>query len=911
MAFALFLCLFRFEVDELPARVGAACGLAAALAGAGMGAVAGGALRKRSAGWAAAAAVAAVALWCWWAAAQEVAPLTQWYVAAALGVGGFALLGAASAAGPADVGARRASGIALGMAFGSALCSAGLVGSLGVRAVVGAAVGLASVGTLWAWRAGGMAEAGGPEGAEPASSDSATRLVSVGLLAAAAAAAGVGLLRAYEPAVRSLAYGASDLGLACFAGVFAYLRAGKGRAPGLAATVLGAVGCVLISLLCGLSFVAYPDVVMSESAALQTPSSLLVPGRVFPLWLLALCLGLCAGPAWAAGASTSGPGRRAGAFLWLCAAAGAAAEALAAGSYRAAHVLPTVLAVLAAGAACLEGRRREGGAAPGERILALGALVLGAAGVAWALVCDPHLGWAGLRRSAEQYLVPGEAPSVTARVDEEGLAGSFVAGDRRGEFVNGDLVYATAPSSGADALVSGADALASGADAPVGLTIALGLAFAGPAERVAVVGPESSAVVRETERLAEGARVTLIAAHERAGADGFDVIISGPGPLSAPGDPLRLFSRERLSGLRDRLTERGALSIWFPAGRVEMDVLRRALATLQEVFPRSWVFLSGEEAVFVATANSAVPFARLQRMQGHLVDAGFWEPGELLVPFVGEGRDLEPLARAAAPYRLSHPGRPPALARDLSGMVRPASMAALLQYRLRPQAPLLEWVAFRSDAQRLVELHGFAGLYAEQTREALHAVGRAGARQPDELTAFLNGPLVRLDLFGPEAEGREVGMAGALYALGMPEAAAKVLKATVAGGVGTFAVRLRLAQVLEELNQRPEALREYREALKLQPDSPEARSRMVGLLLSMAAYSDAATALGQTVAKEPNNVGALVALARLYAGPVLNRPKEAAELAGRALALDPGNREAEDILMLCAPPGGEGGGRSR
>lgn len=880
LAFAAFLSFFRFEIGVLPIRAVAGLAPTAALVGAGAGVVMGRAARRKAgATWL--LGLASAALWTWWGAAQPGGP---WPLTAALTVAGFGLLsGFIVAAWPAAGGA---ASLVLGAVAGFALCAAGLMGVMGIAPAVLGGVALAALGGL---ATTARSAASDLQGAATGASHGAARL----LLAAAVGAAAVGLLRAYVPAARSLAYAASDLGIGFAAGVLLFGTALRQHVRSAGLLALATVGAAAIAVLCGLSFFLYPDLVMSDSAAMQTPASLLVPGRVFPLWVMAFVLGLAAGPAWC----SVGGGPALAAAL-LASATGAAGASLVAGVYGAAYVLPVGLALLAAGALCLS-RRARGSEA--EATLSVGALVLCALAGVWCLTAGPDFGWAGLARTLRDYMSStperraeaGPVSMASARLTPAGLSAVLAAPKARAEFCDGNLTSVVRAGGGFDR-----------ESAPLTMSAGLGLAFSSAPARIGSVEPSLDIMARTIERLSggDGARQLSVWGPDDGGR--FDVVVCGPGPFSAAGNPLAVLSREGLARLRTRLTPGGVLCLWFPAGRVGLSTLEDALATFREVFPSFCVFMSGEEAVFMAvsaegaSAAQGLPFARLKELRGPLAAAGLSSPLDLLEGFVADAGELAPLTDAGSPFRLSHPRRPPVLARNLTDKRRLVSVAALLQYRQSGPDRILARITFESDAQRAVALRGFADTYGDETWRALQSFALSDAWDRRELLRFLDTPLARLDLFAPKEEGRVAGTAAALYAFGLREAAAGVLKRAIEQGQGTFAVHCRLAAVLEDLGRGDEALSEYRKALSLSPGSAEARGRMISLLLSMGRNRDAADALRQVIQKEPENVPALLMLARLCAGP-LNRPGEAADLAARVLRIEPQNAAAQDVLMLC------------
>ncbi|MHC4480185.1 MAG: tetratricopeptide repeat protein [Planctomycetota bacterium] len=894
-SFGAFLTFLRFGVAPLSARTAVGLAVASVLAGCSLGLAARATGRLRLF----VLVPAAPLLWGWWAFMQPAgAPLLAGVVA----VAGFALL--AGLAAPLCRSSLERASILAGAVLGAAACSAGLPAVMGLGpalvVVVLAAAALSA-------RAGHGVRL--PEVAARPPGRRASEL----LLAAAIGVSGVVVLRAYLPAVASLPYAAADLAVAAALGALAVGLVGSARGDG--PLVAGAVTVLFVTLLAAFSFFLYPDVILSESAAAQTPARLLVAGRVFPMWVLAFCVGGSCGLLLPLRRDRVG----AGAPL-MAMAAGAAAAALLGGSYRAAPVLSCVLLLLALLPLCLAGLRTRGISGTTLR-LAAALLVVG--GLAWASLADPHLGCVGLRASlagfrAEHMRAParfqqvsdlasflksaapghkGAAPQSWSEMRERaGLrleGGAFrwslaIEGVRL-EFLNGSLAHFEGEGASPEA------------PAPA-LSVALALAHSARAGRVALMSPALEVTAGTAHLLAKGAEVSEMDPWWPPAGEGYDVIVCGPGGLSGGGDPLRLISREGLGRVREHLAEGGVFSLWFPVGLVEVETLRAALAALEEVFPAYAVYVTGSEAVFVAGGSPELSYERLKRLQAPLIRYGFWQPLDLVAGFAADAQELGYLSRGATPFALSHPGRPPVLARDLLAPRRAASLAVLLQHRLSGPDRLARRIRFRTENQRAVALRGFGDTYRQVSRLALAELGLAGKAERKRLRDFAAGPLARLDLFAPRADGRPVRVAAALSALGLRDEAADALQAAIDAGGASFSMHYRLAGVLEGLDRQDEALHHYRMALQYEPDSTAARGRIAALLLLGRQSGQAAEVLEEIVEREPRNVTALLMLARLYVEP-LDRPREAARLAVRVLRIDPDNAVARDLLALLGGAG--------
>jgi tetratricopeptide (TPR) repeat protein len=181
-------------------------------------------------------------------------------------------------------------------------------------------------------------------------------------------------------------------------------------------------------------------------------------------------------------------------------------------------------------------------------------------------------------------------------------------------------------------------------------------------------------------------------------------------------------------------------------------------------------------------------------------------------------------------------------------------------------------------------------------------LGRAAVSDPEGLRTFLRGPLVRPELFAGEAAGRALREAAVLSALGLQNSASQVLEAAAAAGDTSFQLQVQLAAAYEGMGRAADALTAYRRALVIDPDSEVVRGRMTALLVATNRRAEARETLEEVVERQPDNVPAILMLAKLYAESLTGRAR-CAELARRALDLDPGNVSAQNLMALCGSSG--------
>jgi tetratricopeptide (TPR) repeat protein len=432
--------------------------------------------------------------------------------------------------------------------------------------------------------------------------------------------------------------------------------------------------------------------------------------------------------------------------------------------------------------------------------------------------------------------------------------------------------------------------------------VALALAYGQEGARVAVVEPALRQTIEGVDALTGGARLETVdpacpPQPERGG-----VLICGPGPFCAAGNPMRVLSVEGLGRLRKHLGGDGVLALWFPAGNVEWETLRRGLATFSRIFPKFDVWLAGSEAVFVASGGDRMAFRRMETLFGDpagghwLRRGGFWEPIEMLVAFTARSEELSGLWEETPVYRLSRPVRPPTLARDLLAQVRPENLAVLAQHKLAGPARVADRLLFTSDNRREVALRGLAAVYRGNTEQILRALGRSGERGRSTLVEFVTGPYARLDFLAPDRQGRAARVAGALTAFGLTGRAIDILEEAVQSGEDTFEARMQLVEALTRARRPQDGLQHCRRALELRPASVSAMRRLAALLMGTGRIREGADALAKVVEQNPRSVVDLLMLAELRAR--MGSLEEAADLARRALELDPDNTDAQVLLQL-------------
>jgi len=883
-----FLSFHRLDVSLGGSSLAGAAALAALLAGMGVGA---GPLSHRwqpgRAGlWFAALAVAAVgALWAWQGGAAAAVAL--------------AMLASVCA------GVLLAPLVARGGALAFAAGAGGAFGALAVGLPRLVGVGMA---------AGGLAVAGlavaalAPPGRAPQEPPderinrptpaALSLLVAAGVVCAA-------LLRTYSYATGWQAYAAMDLGVALCLGIA--LRAlvwPQDATQGTATLAPNALALLAIALLLNSSFFAYPYLIFSEYATLQSGRALLTPERMFPLWLFA-------------GALAFVPPRS-------CMRSRALGSCLLAAGVGAALVLalPTrlppawhygVAAALCALSLAPECARAVGRPAAGPRPPALSLVAAGVAVVAicWCIAGQPALRWYWLRRTFIWYAgrvrgrpnaPPGSARTagvgdvrvLALRYTPQGITARAGTAGETARFVCGSLV---ASSRGLDS-------------APIRLAVALAVGAARGPGRVGIVEPALEETRAGVAALApSAARVRIPARALPFGGEvpgRLDAVICGPGPLASGRCPLMLLSVEALRRLRAALAPQGRAVLWLPTRTLRPGELMRLLATVRAVFERAEVFSCGDELLLVCGRDARLDFSRLGGLFGtpwgraYLEAGGFWDARQLAACYTGPLEEMVPAG--ARPYALAYPSRPPVLARDLSELARADTLALVAQHRLAGARRAERLLIFHGAAGKALALGRLEELRSLQTDAMMRAVGEAvrasdsPARAAADLVAALTGPAGRVELFAPGASTRRLALAIALQRLGLPERSLSLLQreAWPEGEVGS--VWYWRGRALEALHRPEAAASAYEAALRQGAASAEVLIRLADLLLARREREQAMEKLRAALALEPGNVEALVRLSFLCGQ--MDRYKEAAELAERALRLAPEDPAAHELFVL-------------
>jgi len=829
-----------------------------------------------------------VAFWVLWA---MLSPRFGWLLTALLTTLGFALLRAFLMGNRTT----RTAGPALGLLAGFIAFSAGFGSWAGMAWATVVPICAAAA-------ANAFGRASEPPESRPAPLASEHEGLASGVfLCAALGALAVALARTYTYSAGSAAFALSDLGIAFCAGVLTCrLIPVPNDTRNVLLVFISAQAVILASLVLESSFFLYPDLILSESAARQTPWAMLTPGRIFPLWLTAFGLGVLSPLV-----SHCVPEGNRRSMTWAAAAMGGGAAMLAWASrwHQAAYALPILLCALSLLPVWLQGRaRRQLGSA--AVTLAGGAMALG--GLVWVLACDADMGWLPLKSSYIRYRLsddrrmncdpaPGEGTvpglgrlSVQgAHPAPQGQEATVVAPDGRGHFIGGNLVSS---SRGGDA-------------APIRLAAALGLALCERPRKVSVVALPLDETVQALRTLAPEISFQMVQASGERGANAADLILCGPGALNSSRNSNRILSVETLKELEGALAPQGVFVLWLPTRSESLTELRRALATVACVFERFYVFASLDELVLLCGKTIRLRYAALRSLfqdgakERYLSQADFWHPRQVLLDFVASSEMLSPLIGGCEPYRLSHPCRPPLFARDLAARSRPETLAAILQYRLAGPGALLASVEFSSVRERRLALQAFDRLYDEHTNYLFKAIGRAARGRASRFAQFLNGPFLNLSLFEePGAKGEAMSRALACYRFGLFRSALVVLEGLQASGRNDFAVHYWMGRCLQELHKSEEALSAYKAALRSRVDSVDTLKRIVGLHLKAQQAKEAAQYVQRILSFEPENVDAMLMLSDIYGN--MRRYDRATEFVWKALKIAPNNPIALQKLYL-------------
>ncbi|GAG18667.1 unnamed protein product, partial [marine sediment metagenome] len=251
---------------------------------------------------------------------------------------------------------------------------------------------------------------------------------------------------------------------------------------------------------------------------------------------------------------------------------------------------------------------------------ACGALALGA--LYWSIAGDVHMGWLALKSSYIRYAAPNHSGANSGGAQKErgplgtdhltvqraafkryGLDSTVAAPDEWGRLIGGNVVSS---SHDYDA-------------APIRLAICLGLALCEEPAKIGVVTPALDETKEAVRLLAPQASVEVLRPGgpyapriDRHEVQAPDLIFCGPGALSARRNPNCILSVEGLEELKAALGSHGVLTLWLPTRSQSVAELRRALATVAQVFEHFFLFVSLDELVLLCGGTARLSYPTLR-----------------------------------------------------------------------------------------------------------------------------------------------------------------------------------------------------------------------------------------------------------------------------------------------------------
>ena len=742
-------------------------------------------------------------------------------------------------------------------------------------------------------------------------------------LAGACGAYSLALLRTLSLGTGWSGYAATELGAFFCIGLLlrGLLPGGSGRRRGtLMARGLGIVG---LTLILGWSFVFYPDLIISEPAAVQSGHSLLQASRMFPLWGMAFCAAFLV------------PRRRsysdAGRSFSVAAAVavGVVLVLSAEGANYWNYLVTGLLAITAVVPMSVSAWRRGGDWK--KKTLPVTVLALGTFGFVWILIADQHASWPGLRYAFAWYQrdlrgrfnapqppdVQPAGPDGVVVQDRTDQAETFqkrvLSAGETGHFLSGNLAWTSRKQD----------------SAVFPLILEMVAATGGDVRRLAVLEPSIAPLTSSLKSVFPGvslARIRSVALlRGRLKAGSIDGAILGPGPLTAARCPVSVLNVESLRQLRTGLRKGGIVAIWLPTRSVTEEEMGRALGTVVSVFPDAALLLCNDEIVLLAQAVSpdrggaeqpgespdpelSIDYASLRSAflrdpsRGMLFQSGYLAPSTLVSEFSAGSDAIQRLAGNARPLSVWFPTRPPNLARDLSRTGRPHNLALAALPRVEAREQLVSMLRFSSQNEKEIALPNIRGSYQALTEELLRWAGEAAraSQRPgasvDDLIYALRGPRADLSVFAPRAESPDLQLAVALYRFGLFQKALEFLGGSTWPEKDRFDVVYWRGRCLESLGQGRDALAAYSSAIEIDDSSIDALLRMAGIHLKNRRLAPARRHLEKVLEREPENVPALVRLS--YICGTQRRYGRATELAWKALQLEPDNTAARDQYYL-------------
>jgi len=369
--------------------------------------------------------------------------------------------------------------------------------------------------------------------------------------------------------------------------------------------------------------------------------------------------------------------------------------------------------------------------------------------------------------------------------------------------------------------------------------------------------------------------------HLMLGEQSYDVIVSEPSNPWMAGIA-SLFTKEFFEGARGRLAPGGLLCQWAHTYDISNDDLRSIVATFLSVFPEGTMWLVGEADVLLVgsteplDARMAGIAAAMQRPRvgADLASVGLKGPFSVSSLFVAQGEALRTWASGATIQSDNRSALEFSGPRSIFGAHRDDNASALRALAASSPKPPAIAQAFATAVPTDWRDRGLMMLKADAFRPAYDDLTRALEASPDD-TAALDGLI--------------------LAAAGMskvPDAQAFLTR--IAADPARASARLALSRVLASRNNIDAALRIPLDMLQANPGDVPALEQMASILADIGDTNRLEPVAQRLLHEAPKSGWAHYYSASLYF--LQNRPVAALQAARNAVALDPLNAKAHNLI---------------
>jgi spermidine synthase len=369
--------------------------------------------------------------------------------------------------------------------------------------------------------------------------------------------------------------------------------------------------------------------------------------------------------------------------------------------------------------------------------------------------------------------------------------------------------------------------------------------------------------------------------HLMLGRQTYDVIVSEPSNPWMAGIA-SLFTREFFEGARARLAPGGVLCQWAHTYDISNDDLRSIVATFLAVFPEGTLWLVGEADVLLVgstepmDARIAGIAAAMQRprVAEDLADVGIKGPFSLTSLFIAQGEALRAWASGSPLQSDDRSALEFSGPRSIFGSKRDDNAAALRTLASSSPKPPAVTKAFADATPGDWRDRGLMMLKAQAFQNAFDDLSRSLEGSPND----------------PDALDGLVRAAASLNKI--PDAQAFLAK--LSSDPSRSTARLALSRVLASQNNIDAAIRIPLDMLQVNPGDVPALEQMASILADIGDVNRLEPVAQRLLHEAPKNAWAHYYSASLFF--LQNRPVAALQAARNAVALDPNNAKAHNLI---------------